>query len=127
MTSSIVSCSRINTTMGRFLLYKRKLSELWLAKPRTSCRVLFKQLDIVRFSCQYKHSLKNFIDNKQEIFQRNSTIHNINTRNNLRLSSPNANLFSFRKSAFYVGTNIFNSLPLSVKIQRITRQILMQP
>jgi len=49
-------------TVGRFSLYKRKLSELWLqnktvrimadSQPRTSCRSLFQQLEILPVPCQ---------------------------------------------------------------------------
>jgi len=41
------------------------------AQPRTSCRCLFKQLDILPVPCQYILSLMNFIINKQEIIQTN--------------------------------------------------------
>jgi len=90
----------------------------------TSCSGLFK--DILRFPCQYIFSLSNFIIKNQEIFQRNSSIHNINIRNNRHLHRPNAKVYSHQKSIFYAGKKKFNNLPPIVKIQRITRQILKQ-
>ena len=58
----------------------------------------------------------NFIINDHEIFQINSSIHNINTRNKHNLHTPNANLSYFQKSIFYAGMKIFNSLPSSVTV-----------
>jgi hypothetical protein len=55
-------------------------------------------------------SIMNFIINNQEIFQTNSSLHNINTRNKLHLH----NLSCFQKGTFYAGIKIFNSLPPSV-------------
>jgi len=77
------------------------------AHTRTSCRSLFKQLDILPVPSQYILSLMSFIVNNQEIFK-NSSIHNINTRNKHHLHRPNANP-CFQKSTFYVGINIFKS------------------
>jgi len=78
------------------------------AQPRTSCRRLFKQLGFP--------SLSRSIINNQEIFQTNSSTHNIKTRNKYHLHRPNVNLSCFQKSTFYTGIKIFNSLPPSVKI-----------
>ena len=55
----------------------------------------------------------------QEIFQTNSSIHNINTRHYLH--TPNANLSGFQKSIFYAGIKTFNSLPPSVTILKTAK------
>jgi hypothetical protein len=90
------------------------------AQPNTSCISLFKQLEILRVPYQYVLSLLNFIINNQEIFQTNSSIHNINTRNKHHLHSPNGNLSPPppQKSTLSAGIKIFNSLPLNVTILR---------
>ena len=86
------------------------------AQPRTSCRRLFKQLEILSVPCHYILSLTNFIINNHEIFQTHSSVHNINTRHKHHLHGPNANLSCFQKSTFYAGIKIFNSLPPSLTI-----------
>jgi hypothetical protein len=86
------------------------------AQPRTSCRSLFKQLEILPVPCQYTLSLMNFIVSNQENFQTNSSMHNINTRNTCHPHRTNANLPYFQKSTFYAGIDIFNSLPHSLTI-----------
>jgi len=56
------------------------------AKPRTSCRSLFKELEILFIPCQYTLSLINFIPlNNQEMFHITSSTYNINTRNKFNI------------------------------------------
>jgi hypothetical protein len=86
------------------------------AQPRTLCRSLFKQLEILPVPCQYIFSLMNFIISNQGNFQTNSFIHNINTRNKHHLHRSNANTSCFKKSTFCAGIKIFNSLPCSLTI-----------
>jgi hypothetical protein len=56
----------------------------------------------------------NFLVNNQEIFQTNSSLHSINTRNKHHLHKQIANLSCFQKSTVYSGIIIFNSLPHSL-------------
>jgi hypothetical protein len=64
------------------------------AHLRISCKSVFKQLDILPVPCHYTLPLMNFIiNNNQENFHKNSSIHNINTRNKYHIHRPNANLF----------------------------------
>jgi hypothetical protein len=84
------------------------------AHPRTSCRRLFKKLDILTVPSQYIYSLMSFFIGNQEKFQTNSSVHNINTINKHHLHRPVANLSCFQKGASYCGIRIFNSLPRSM-------------
>jgi hypothetical protein len=81
------------------------------AHPRTSCRRLFKKLEILTVPSQYIYSLMSFFIGTQEKFQTNSSVHNINTRNKHHLHRPVANLLCFQKGASYSGIRIFNSWP----------------
>ena len=56
------------------------------------------------------------IINNQEIFQANSSIHNINTLNKHHHHRPNANLSCVQKNTFCAGIKVINSLPTSVTI-----------
>ena len=71
------------TRVGRYARYKIKSG----ARPSTACGSLLQQLEILPVPCQYM----NFLFNNQEIFQTNSFIDNINTRNNHHLHRPNIN------------------------------------
>jgi hypothetical protein len=53
-------------TVGRLSLYKKRTVRIVAgAQPRTSCRGIFKQFEILPVPCQYIHSLMNF----REIFK----------------------------------------------------------
>jgi hypothetical protein len=67
------------------------------------------------FNLAFK-GLMTFIISNQRMFQTNSCIHNISTRNKHHLHSPNAILSCYQKSTFYAGIKIFNSLPPSLRI-----------
>ena len=97
-------------------LHKKTVALMAGAQPRTSCRSLFKQLEILPVPCHNIVSLINLIINNHEFFQTNSSTHSINTRNKHHLPRPNANLSYFQKSTFYAGIKIFNSLPHRVTI-----------
>ena len=97
-----------------FSLQKKILRIMAVAQLRTSCKSLFKQPEIPSLQWQYILSLMRSMINNQEVFQTNSSTHNIKTRNKHHLHRPNAKLSCFQKSIFYAGIKIFNSLPLSV-------------
>ena len=58
----------------------------------------------------------NVIINNHAIFQTNSSVNNINTRNQHHLLRRDANQSCFQKSTFCARIKIFNSLPPSVAI-----------
>jgi hypothetical protein len=94
-----------------FTLQKKFLRIMAGAEPRTSCRSLFKKLEILPVPCQHTLSLMSFIINNQEISQTNSSIDNINTRNKHNLHKPNAKLSCFQRRKFHAGIKMFSSLP----------------
>ena len=74
-------------------LQKKIVRIMAAAQPRTSCRSLFNQLEILPVPCQCILSLMCFVIN--QISQTCSFIHNINTRKKHHLHRPNANLSCF--------------------------------
>jgi hypothetical protein len=76
------------------------------AQPRTSSIQLYKQLEILPVPLQYVHLLVCFIINNEDMFQTNSSIHNINIMHNQHLHRPNANLGCFQKSTLYASIKI---------------------
>jgi hypothetical protein len=66
--------------------------------------------------CQYIFSLLYFIVGNQENFQTQSSIHNINTRNEHFLNRQNSSLSCFQKKCFCAGVGIFGSVPCSLTI-----------
>jgi hypothetical protein len=109
-----------SSNSGKIFTSQKKIVRIMAgAKPRTSCRSLFKQLEILLVPCQYTLSLINFISlNNQEMFHTTSSVYNITTRNKLHLRRRNTNLTwkKERKKKNLDGIKIFNSLPPSVTI-----------
>jgi len=98
-----------------FTLHKQFVTRMAGAQPRTSCRSLFKQLEILPVPCHNILSLINLLSISMNFFKP-IHLHSINTRNKHHLCRPNANLSCFQKSTSYAGFKIFNSLPPRVTI-----------
>ena len=97
-----------------FTLQKRIIWIMMGAHPRTSCRELFKKLEILTIPSQYIYLLVSFFIGYQDKFLTNSSVHSKNTRNKHHLHRPIANLSCFQKGAYYSGIRIFNNLPQSI-------------
>ena len=85
-----------------------------VAHPKTSCRKIFKKLEILTVSSQYIYLSMNFFIVNKDKFLTNSSVHGINTRNKHHLHIPIANLSCFQKGASYSEIRIFNNLPQSI-------------
>ena len=112
----IIFWSTSSNSRKIFTLHKKIVTLMAGAQPRTSCRSLFKQLEILPVPCHKVLLLINLIINNHEIFQTNSSTYSINTRNKHHFRRPNANLSYFQKSTFNAGIKIFHSLPPRVTI-----------
>jgi hypothetical protein len=97
-----------------FILQKRIIRSMAGVGSRSSCRGLFKILDILPVPCQYIFSLMMFVVDNQDNFQTNSSIHGVDTRNKTQHHRPIANLLCFQKGVSYADIKIFNSLPSSI-------------
>ena len=82
---------------------------------RTSCRNLFKKLNILPLQSQYIYSLMMFMARNKELFVTNANVHNFPTRSWNDLHLPIANLSVFQMGVYFSGVEIFNSLPLELK------------
>jgi len=106
-----------SSNSGKIFTLQKKIVRIMAGtQPRTSCRSLVKQLEILPVPCQYILSLMNFIVNNQKFLQTNLSMHNINTRNKHHLRRPHANLSCLQKSTFCAGIKIFNTLPPSATV-----------
>jgi hypothetical protein len=110
----IIFWGNSSSSKNIFTLQRKVVRIMAGVKPRISYRTLFKRLEFLPLPFEYIFPLTNFIVNNQKLFQANSTVHSVNTRNKHQLHRPIANLSGFQKSAFYAGIKIFNSLPTSL-------------
>ena len=72
---------------------------------------VFQSLGILTITSQFILSLMKFLLQNQEKFTSNTEVHNIYTRNKLKLHKPISNLTLYQKGVYYVSIKIFNRLP----------------
>jgi hypothetical protein len=82
---------------------------------RVSCRNVFKKLHILPLISQYLLSLLMFVVQNKDLFILNTENHSLETRQSNNLYTPQANLTSYQKGAYYSGIKICNKLPSDIK------------
>jgi hypothetical protein len=97
-----------------FLLQKRIIRVMLGLGPRYSCRSWFKKLDILPVTCLYMYSLMSFVVDNQDLFQANSSVTCIKTRQMDQLHKPYIALYCIKKSVTFSPIKIFNALPRSL-------------
>jgi len=80
-----------------FKQQKRVIIIMSRAESRSSCRGLFRKLEILPVPCQYILSLMLFIIDSPNNFQTGLEIHGLHTRSKNQLFIPTANLPSVQK------------------------------
>jgi hypothetical protein len=78
-------------------------------------RKLFIKLQIFPLPSLYILSLSLFVIKNEELFTTNNEIDNICTRQHLNFCQPSANLTKYQTGMYYMGLQIFNTLPLYIK------------
>jgi hypothetical protein len=97
---------RIQKNVIRIMLGKRR---------RDSCRSLFRELEILPLALQYIFSFMLFVAKNRNEFTLNSEFYEINTRQQGNYHLPLANLRKYQKGIYYIGTKVYNNLPLYIK------------
>jgi len=85
-----------------FKIQKRMIRIIMNVDSRTSCRNLFKQLNILPLKSQYIFSLMMFVGRNRELFIINANVHNFPTRSHNDLHLPIANLSVFQKGCIFL-------------------------
>jgi hypothetical protein len=80
-------------------------------RSRSSCKPIFKALEILTVPLQYILPLMPFMVNNMEHVTFNFSMHSINTRNKLQLLRPVSIHTPFQKGVYYASITIFNKLP----------------
>ena len=117
---SMVHISDITTLKSIYFSYFRsfiKYAIIFWVNSSSSAKVFTLQKKIIRMwlVLNQEHYAEVCLK-KSEIFQTNSFVRSINTRNKHSLLRPNANSSCFQKGAFYAGISIFTSLLHSLSI-----------
>ena len=93
------------------LQQKRIIRVMTGTNSRTSCRNLFRKLEISTLPSQFIYSTMKFLSSNLDQFTFNSSVYNINTRLRLRLHKPIVNLKMNQRSSYNSCINIYNKLP----------------
>jgi len=101
-----------------FKLQKRVVRVMSSVGTRSSCRSLFRKLNILPIACQYILSLMLFIVDNQKDYLTNAYVHGLVTRNKNHLYLPVVSLFCVQKGVSYFGVKIFNNLPSNMRSYR---------
>jgi hypothetical protein len=107
-----------------FKLQKRVVRVMSGVGPRSSCRSLFRKLNILPIACQYVLSLMLFIADNQKHFLTNAYVHNLDTINKNHLYLHVVSLFCVQKGVSDSGVKTFDSLRSNIQSYRNDRKRL---
>jgi len=93
-----------------FLAQKKIVRIMTGSRPKT-CKPLFQSLGILTITSQYILFLMKFLLQNQEKFTSSIEVHNINTRNKLKLCKPISNHTLYQRGVYYMNIRSFNKLP----------------
>jgi len=105
-----------------FRLQKRVIRIMSGARPRASCRGLFKKLEILPVPCQYILCVMLFIIDNSNKFLTSSEVHGLHTRSKNHLFIPATNLTNVQKGITCFGIKMYTRLPNSILNHRNDRK-----
>jgi len=79
-----------------FIIKKREIGILLRLGPKSSCREVLKKLDILTVPCLYIYALMLFAVKNLNIYQTNTSVHSMNTRQHNKLHLPLVRLSSIQ-------------------------------
>jgi exonuclease III len=115
LSYGIIFWGQSPSTQRLFVLQKRAIRIMMGVSNRTSCRHIFKKLEILPLNSQYIYSMLLFVSTHKQLFITNSDSHSIHTRQRDNLHVPMASLTAFQKGVYFSGVKIFNRLPAELK------------
>lgn len=98
-----------------FVGQKRALRIIYNLSYRQSCRETFRGNRILTVPCIYIYKLCSRIHSERNRYRKRSDIHDHDTRNKGNLELVKQNREKYKKSPYYAGITIYNSLPSSLK------------
>jgi hypothetical protein len=81
------------------------------ASSRTSCRQLFKELNILTLALTYIVEVTCFIRKYCQSLELNSNVHNYKTRRTMDIHIQSYKTDIYKKSVLNMGTKVYNKLP----------------
>ena len=122
--SKVILGGNSSNSKNIFTLQKRIIRIMVGAHPRTSCRKLFKKLEILTVPSDYIYSLMSFFIGNQENFQTNSSVHSISIRNYTIIIGRLLTCLVFRKVHLILGSEFLTACHKVLQVLRIKRPSL---
>lgn len=97
-----------------FIGQKQCIRAICDVPPLTSCRPLFKRLNLLTVPCLYIFELCNFVKTYPHFFKRKDQVCHFNTRYPDRLIYPKTNTHLYRRNCFPMAIRLFNKLPKNI-------------
>lgn len=107
---------------GVFTAQKAVLRCIVGARRDESCRLIFRQLNILPLACLYIVETCCYVYNNKNCFATNAEVHNYCTRSMEDLHTSNRTLTVTRQGVESIGINIFNKLPSTTKTVKTFKQ-----
>jgi len=98
-----------------FRIQKRVIRSMVVASSRTSCRQLFKELNILTLASLYIFEVTCFIRKYCQSLKQNSQVHQHNTRRKLDIHVKLQKTEIYKKIVLNTGTEAYNNLPKFLK------------
>jgi len=98
-----------------FRIQKRVIRLMSGVRSRTSCRQLFKELNILTLASLYIFEITCFIRKYCQSLEQNYQVHQHNTRRKLDIHVKTQKTELYKKSVINMGTRVYNNLPKSLK------------
>jgi hypothetical protein len=98
-----------------FRIQKKIIRIMVGCRSRTSCRNLFRKLEILPLASQYISSLLLFVVNNINLFLFNSDNSTKTTRQSINLYQPLTNFAVCQKGVYCMGIKVYSNHPLHIK------------
>jgi hypothetical protein len=107
---SIIFCGSSSSMRNIFIIQKTEIGIMLGLGPISSFRESFKQLDILKVPCLYILTLMLFAAKNFNIYQTNTYVHGMNTRQQNKLHIPLVRHSSMQRGIYSLSFKIFNQL-----------------
>lgn len=98
-----------------FRLQKKAVRYIEGVSKYTSCRNIFKNLNILTLACTYILEIVLYVKKNINTFPFNNFNHTYNTRECNNLNTPLHNLSKYEESPRYMGVKLYNKIPSQIK------------
>jgi hypothetical protein len=115
ITYGIVFWGNDTNSKQVFVAQKRIIRNIMNTNSKTSCRGLFKYLNMLPIYSQYIFSLLLLVVKNMHLFVINAEIHTINIQQSVNFHLPLVTLTKYKKGTYYMGIVMFNHLPWNIR------------